>query len=452
MFDDVRAATEVQKAVMNYSRALTRPVALLSIISWLALLISVDVRVVSAHPPAGSIATETVAESPAPGVRIIREKNYDKQPANYLSSNLYTTLASGRDTFNKFVAFDFQVTPGGGPLPHTHSNEWETFFVHQGSVTFTVGLNTTDGNPGSPSVSFKTQTTPAGTLVYGPQGPVHGFFNDSGAPARIFSFAMPAGLDNFFVTSGEAVTDFKAPIPPISLEEIERTAFWAEQRGDGLFLIPPGGVGPPPPVSPCLPGLQCPTEKIAKITDPPAPGVGAFGETRVHLLTQAEVGNITGATAFCGPGFPGRPGGSVEYDYITVPATKSPGNRFPALVTSDKIEVFYVLDGTLSFKFGNGKTVDVPELTYVEIARNVPFSIANQKNKAGMVGSLNVKVVHPTVVVDPTDNVPKCPGSFLPPPGAAPTGGVQRTPSGKLPGSESAEQILERYKQRGKKK
>src|SRR2546428_7413324 len=50
------------------------------------------------------------------------------------------------------------------------------------------------------------------------------------------------------------------------------------------------------------------------------------------------------------------------YDYVSVPR----GNRFPALVSSRNIEVFHVLDGTLSFKFANGKRVDVPELTYVD--------------------------------------------------------------------------------------
>jgi hypothetical protein len=38
------------------------------------------------------------AESPVPGVRIIRKKHYDKRPAHYLSSDLYTTLAAARET------------------------------------------------------------------------------------------------------------------------------------------------------------------------------------------------------------------------------------------------------------------------------------------------------------------------------------------------------------------
>src|SRR3712207_3322653 len=131
-----------------------------------------------------------VAETPVAGVRVIRESGYFLRPAHYLSSSLYTTLAAGRETGNRFVSFDFQTPAGGGPLPHTHKNEWETFFVHEGQVTFTVGVDPV-------TFMFIEVEIPAGTVVYGPQGPVHGFVNNSGAPARIFSFAMPAGLENF---------------------------------------------------------------------------------------------------------------------------------------------------------------------------------------------------------------------------------------------------------------
>src|SRR5262249_55469 len=149
---------------------------------------------------------------PVQGVRIVRQKDFSKRPAFYLSSNLYTTLAASRETLNKFVAFDFQVPDGGGPLPHTHHNEWETFFVESGSVTFTVGV---DANP---PYNFMTLEVPAGTVIYGPQGPVHGFLNTSGKFARIFSFAMPSGLDSFFHNSGTSVADYNAPIPPIGID------------------------------------------------------------------------------------------------------------------------------------------------------------------------------------------------------------------------------------------
>lgn len=227
------------------------------------------------------------------GRAIVQQNDYPKRPAFYLSSDLYTTLASGRETGNTFVSFDFQVPNGGGPLPHTHRNEWETFYVEQGTVTFTTGV-TPD------NLQFTTKQVEAGTVVYGPQGPIHGFMNTSGQFARIFSFAMPAGLENFFHNSGTSVKDWNAPIPPITPEEIIRTAFWAGQRGDALWsLCGPCLPIPPDPVDPTSGKV---IEMVVSSYKTAPPGTSQFGnEKRVELLTPQQVGDITAAEAFCGP-------------------------------------------------------------------------------------------------------------------------------------------------------
>src|SRR5262245_47964804 len=313
-----------------------------------------------------------VSDVPVAGVRIVREADYPKRPLYYLSSSLYTTLADGRETGNRFCAFDFQVPNGGGPLPHTHRNEWETFFIHpgQGPVTFTVGV-TADNPP-----QFLEVVVPDGTLVYGAQGPVHGFLNKSGRASRIFSFAMPCGLENFFLTSGEPVADFFAPIPEIAPDEIVRSAFWSEQRGDGLHLRPDGSPLPAPLTPPDTPQDVISSITGADLTTPSKPRArfpGPFGEARVSLLTRAEVGSITGATAFCGPGLPGRrQGGTVEYAAVTLAGQE----HFPPAITSPHTEVFYTLRGTLWWQFED-TTVSVPPLTYVEIQPGVRFALAN---------------------------------------------------------------------------
>jgi mannose-6-phosphate isomerase-like protein (cupin superfamily) len=345
--------------------------SLLALAAASILTISVGDVAYGSHFPAGGGPVgegPLFSEVPVDGVRIVREEDYPKRPAHYLSSNLYTTLAHGRETGNRFCAFDFQVSALiGGPLAHTHRNEWETFFIHPGQapVEFTVGVES------APPFNFIEEEIPDGTVVYGPQCPVHGFINKSPQPSRIFSFVMPCGLENFFLTSGEAVVDFFAPIPPISDEEIVRTAFWAEQRGDALHFP-----GAPPPVCP----PDTPKDVISSITgENPITGegrpriVGPFGEERVSLLTREEVGSITGATAFCGPGFPGRrQGGTVNYSYFSLSAQAD----FPPSVTSENTEVFYTLGGILWFKFED-KIVRVPALTYVEIQPGVSFSMAN---------------------------------------------------------------------------
>jgi mannose-6-phosphate isomerase-like protein (cupin superfamily) len=303
-----------------------------------------------------------VSETPVPGVRIVRQKDYPQRPAHYLSSNLYTTLAADRETGNRFNAFDFQVAVEGGPLPHTHRNEWEMFFVSNGNLKFAE----LDPNP---PYNFDFVDVSSSTVVYGPQGPVHGFQNKTTIRGRIFSFAMPSGLDNFFHNAGSEVVDFNAPIPPITTEEIVRTAFWAEQRGDGLWFL-----GPPPPVlRPDTPQLR-----ISSSNDSNRPvETGPFGDRRVVLLTPTEVGNITAATAFCGPGVPGRAGGSVKYSYLSLPTQRS---DFPANFTSQNTEVFYTLS-PLSFSFGGStsQTVTVETGTFLQIEPGVAFSIANLK-------------------------------------------------------------------------
>src|SRR5262245_41691434 len=82
-----------------------------------------------------------ISEVPVPGVRIVRPQDYPNRPAHYIAKSLDTTLAADRETGRKFCAFDFQVVPGGGPSPHAHSNEWETFYVEEGTVLFTTGVN-----------------------------------------------------------------------------------------------------------------------------------------------------------------------------------------------------------------------------------------------------------------------------------------------------------------------
>jgi mannose-6-phosphate isomerase-like protein (cupin superfamily) len=368
----------------------------------LALLLCLSFqRTVSGHDLRAIASNEGpfFFESPVPGVKIIRERDYDKRPAHYLSSSLYTTLAAGRETQNRYVSFDFQTPAGAGPLPHTHRNEWETFFVHEGTVTFTVGV---DPNP---PFNFIEIEIPAGTLVYGPQGPVHGFINHTDKPARIFSFAMPAGLDKFFVDSGDRVKDFDAPIPAISLDEIVRTAFWAEQRGDALY--PPGI---PAPVVPS----DTPADVISTITgqDITTGGTrptfkGPFGETRVSLLSPQEAGNITGGVAFCGPGVlavlpplsPRNFGGTVDYSYFELPAQK----RFPSSVTSENVEVFYTLGGRLTFKFED-KEVSVGTMTFIEIQPGIAYSITNKDRRPAK--SLAISVIAPEECPPPPPGLP----------------------------------------------
>ncbi len=334
------------------------------------------------------------------GVRVVGFFNMDKEPSYYLSSSLYTDYANQRDTNQRFVSFDF-LQPSSpnqgtrvGPIPHTHTNEFECFFAVDGDFIFTAGEK--DGR-------LMEEVVPAGTLAYGPQGRVHGFRLIPGTgPGRIYSFALPAGLDSFFVNAGSPVTNRYDPIPPITEEEITRTAFWAQQRNDALFFPDPNNPtqsidGRPVPVF----RPDWPDHHNASIYDPNLPiTTGPFGETRHILLTPEDVGAVTGQFAWKGvgtqkfvqsldnrlvpsfspdpfldPNVPVYPGGTISYDFISL----EPGHDFAPLYTDtrDGYNLFYTLDGNMSILFGNGKEIDVPALTYVQIPNGTAYSIAN---------------------------------------------------------------------------
>jgi hypothetical protein len=50
------------------------------------------------------------------------------------SQDIYNFLATGEETNNSFFQFEAIVPTGGGPPPHIHSREDESFYVVSGSL------------------------------------------------------------------------------------------------------------------------------------------------------------------------------------------------------------------------------------------------------------------------------------------------------------------------------
>ncbi len=102
-----------------------------------------------------------------------------------------TYLATGESTGGKFGLYRWDFGPAvSGPDPHFHRTIAESFYVLDGVVSIHDGLEWRDRVPGD--------------FVYVPEGGVHGFKNNSGAPASmLLLFAPGAPREAYFETLAE---------------------------------------------------------------------------------------------------------------------------------------------------------------------------------------------------------------------------------------------------------
>jgi quercetin dioxygenase-like cupin family protein len=148
-------------------------------------------------------------------------------PAVYGPGDLYSLLVTGKESNNVLFQFEAVVPEGGGPPPHVHSEEDETFYIVRGSLEILLG--------------DRTHLAKAGDFVYVPRGTVHRFKNvGSGAAVQLVTFS-PAGIEKFFQEVFPAVKDRKAAPPPVTEELIRKMNEAAPKYG--LKFIPPADSG-----------------------------------------------------------------------------------------------------------------------------------------------------------------------------------------------------------------
>ncbi len=121
--------------------------------------------------------------------------------------------------------FEVSVVPGGGPPPHTHSQEDELLYVQQGTLSVQVG--------------DKALNVSVGDFVLMPRGVMHSFTNVGQETAKLLMVATPAGLENFFAETFLPAADI-ADIAEIGPAVIARTMKNAPKYG--LELLLPAGV------------------------------------------------------------------------------------------------------------------------------------------------------------------------------------------------------------------
>ena len=116
------------------------------------------------------------------------------------------------------------MVPGGGPPPHVHTREDETFYIQQGTLAAQVG--------------DKALNVSAGDFVHVPRGVVHSFKNVGQETAKLLLVVTPAGLENFFAETFFPAADV-ADIAEIGPAVIARAMKNAPKYGLE-FLLPAG--------------------------------------------------------------------------------------------------------------------------------------------------------------------------------------------------------------------
>lgn len=129
--------------------------------------------------------------------------------------DIYRFLATGDETDGRYTTFEATVPPGGGPPPHVHSREDETFYVLEGEITFQIGEQRVIAKPG--------------TFVHMPIGQPHAFKNETDQAAKMLISLTPAGLEGYFFEVGQPLESELPPKP--TQEEIEKLMAVAPRYG-----------------------------------------------------------------------------------------------------------------------------------------------------------------------------------------------------------------------------
>ena len=108
--------------------------------------------------------------------------------------DVYTILASSAETNGDYIALEPLVPPDGGPPPHIHHDQIETFFILEGEMEITVGGQVYEAK--------------AGDFVHVSKNTPHCFKNQSRTTTKMVFTFVPAGdIEEFFRESFKETTD-----------------------------------------------------------------------------------------------------------------------------------------------------------------------------------------------------------------------------------------------------
>ena len=123
----------------------------------------------------------------------------------------------GRDTGGSVAVVETHDVTGGGPPPHIHHREDETFQILEGDYEFSVGGKTILAKPG--------------TTLFAPRDVAHAYRYVGQAPGRLMCVITPSGFEGFFEEIGAMTPQQQQGLPRV-IEIGNRY---------GLEILPPPG-------------------------------------------------------------------------------------------------------------------------------------------------------------------------------------------------------------------
>ena len=142
----------------------------------------------------------------------------------WLGGDRITVKLTSEDTGGVYSVAEEISPPQGGPPPHIHSQEDETFYVLEGEVEFLLGEDTIVAG--------------AGSCAYAPRGTLHTFKKVGTSPSRVLFVLNPGGFEKFFLEAGEPAPEGSSP--PEGEPDVGRIVEIGQRYGLEIPPPPPG--------------------------------------------------------------------------------------------------------------------------------------------------------------------------------------------------------------------
>ncbi|GIE32558.1 hypothetical protein Ait01nite_056030 [Actinoplanes italicus] len=149
---------------------------------------------------------ETMTRSTSGGIHVPAGEGVTK----WFSGDVYSVRLQAAQTGGSVGIVEASVPPGGGPVPHTHAEQDETFYLLSGELEFLDGE--------------RTFTAVTGDIVHIPRMVRHRFKNVGLHTTRLLFIYTPGGAEGLFVEGGDE------PQPGVQVDT------WGPERFDERIL------------------------------------------------------------------------------------------------------------------------------------------------------------------------------------------------------------------------